>query len=184
MSESICSYLILFNIAKQINFGNLIRTANAFGSQPVCVGKKDFSRCGATAGTRLTKVRHFYTLHEACRFVRSRGCRIYGVEIHPAAASVVDHPFTGSTAFMMGNEGEGLTEKQLRMCDCVVYIPQHGSAVSLNVNVAAGIVLHHFATWARFQQTTMCDNKFMHDSMVKRVVSLDKSSPDGQLDRI
>ena len=42
---------------------------------------------------------------------------------------------------MMGNEGEGLSKKQIGMCDQLVYIPQYGSAVSLNVNVAAGIVL-------------------------------------------
>ena len=168
MFETYSSYLILFNIAKPINFGNLIRTANAFGAEPICVGKKDFSRCGATGGTRLTKVHHFYTLHEACRFVRSKGCRILGVEIHAEAESIVAHPFRGSTAFMMGNEGEGLSEKQIRLCDQIVYIPQHGSAVSLNVNVAAGIVLHHFATWAQFEQTEMQSNKFIHESFAKR----------------
>ena len=150
-----------------MNFGNLIRTANAFGAQPVCVGKKDYSRCGATGGTRLTKVHHFYSLHEACRFVRSKGCNIVGVEINAAARSIVEQPFAGSTAFMMGNEGEGLSPKQIRMCDKLVYIPQHGTAVSLNVNVAAGIVLHRFAAWAQFEQTQMCDSKFVHESLAR-----------------
>ena len=183
MPENYASYLILFNIAKHQNFGNLIRTANAFGSQPVCVGKKDFSRCGATGGTRLTKVQHFYTLHAACRFVRSQGCKIYGVEINPDATSIVEQPFTGSSAFMMGNEGEGLSAKQIGMCDQLVYIPQHGSAVSLNVNVAAGIVLHHFAAWAKFQQTELRGNKFIHESLGKPV-RVAPSLSDGQLDRV
>ena len=169
MPHEIYSYLILFNIAKQVNFGNLIRTANAFGAHPICVGKKNYSRCGATGGTRLTKVQHFYTLHEACRFVRDKGCRILGVEIAPAARSVVEQPFTGSTAFIMGNEGEGLSKKQIRMCDQLVYIPQHGTAVSLNVNVAAGIVLHHFAAWAGFEQTEIQDNKFVDPIMANRI---------------
>ena len=159
-NDSIRCFLILFNIAKPINFGNLIRTANAFGAVPIAVGKKDFSRCGANAGTRLTKVLHFYSLVEACDFVRSQQCEIAGVEINPTARSVAEHPFNGSTAFMMGNEGEGLTANQIRMCDELVYIPQFGSAVSLNVNVAAGIVLHHFATWAGFRQNEVVDNQF------------------------
>ena len=160
---SIQSYLILFNISKPVNFGNLIRTANAFGAEPIAVGKKDFSRCGATAGTRLTKVHHFYTLPDACEFVRSQGCSICGVEISPDSNPIHEHPFTGSTAFMMGNEGEGLSQKQIRMCDQLVYIPQFGNAVSLNVNVAAGIILQHFATWAGFAPAQIVDHKFAAD---------------------
>lgn len=159
-TEPIKSYLILFNISKPINFGNLIRTANAFGSTPICVGKKDFSRCGATGRTRLTQVKHFYSLEEACDFVRSEGCSIYGVEIDSSAATIQSHPFSGSTAFMMGNEGEGLSRKQISICDQLVYIPQFGSAVSLNVNVAAGIILHHFANWAEFPQATLDRHQF------------------------
>ncbi len=159
------SFLILFNISKPINFGNLIRTANAFGSTPVCVGKKDFSRCGATAKTRLTKVHHFYALEEACHFVRAEGCHIFGVEIDQSSKPIATHPFEHSTAFMMGNEGEGLSRKQIRMCDELVFIPQFGTAVSLNVNVAAGIVLHHFATWAKFPQTHLSQHQFDADRL-------------------
>ena len=165
MNDKTLSYLILFNISKPINFGNLIRTANAFGASPIAVGKKDFSRCGATAGTRKTKVHHFYTLEEAIRFVRSEGCRVYGVEISPESKSIDQQPFQGSTAFMMGNEGQGLSRKQVDICDELVYIPQFGNAVSLNVNVAAGIILHQFATWAQFPQSKLIDNKFARDDI-------------------
>lgn len=64
---------------------------------------------------------------------------------------------------MMGNEGEGLSKKQIALCDDLVYIPQFGNAVSLNVNVAAGIVLQHFATWAAFPETAVEDHKFSND---------------------
>lgn len=154
------SYLILFNISKPVNFGNLIRTANAFGAEPIAVGKKDYSRCGATAGTRLTKVHHFYTLPEAIAFTRSQGCTVFGVEISDQSKPIHEHPFAGSSAFMMGNEGEGLSHKQIAMCDQLVYIPQFGKAVSLNVNVAAGIILQHFATWAQFTPAKIVDHKF------------------------
>jgi len=56
---------------------------------------------------------------------------------------------TGPTAFMLGNEGQGLSTKQMSLCDRFVYIPQHGcGTASLNVAVACSIVLHHFALWA------------------------------------
>ena len=148
MAKKIESFLILFNIAKGSNFGFLIRTANAFGAEVIVVGRKHFSRRGANAKTRYTRLHRFYTLEEAVDFARSWGCEIYGVEISPEADSVCRHPFTGSTAFMVGNEGEGLLPKQMALCDRLVYVPQHGTAVSLNVNVAGAIVLHHFAQWA------------------------------------
>ena len=145
---------------------NLIRTANAFGAIPIAVGKKDYSRCGATARTRRTKVLHFYTLDEAIEHVRSLGCTLIGVEIDSSSHPVSNQPFTGSSAFMMGNEGEGLTTKQIAMCDSLVYIPQYGDAVSLNVNVAAGVVLHQFAVWAGFNESRRVDNKYAPDPPV------------------
>ena len=163
MNKSIRCFLILFNLSKPINFGNLIRTANAFGVTPIAVGKKDFSRCGATAKTRRTKVLHFYTLEEAIDFVRSQGCSLVGVEINPDSKSITKQPFTGSTAFLMGNEGEGLIPKQIAMCDALVYIPQYGDAISLNVNVAAGIVLQQFADWAGFPETHRQGSKYAVD---------------------
>lgn len=47
------------------------------------------------------------------------------------------------------SQGAGLSEKQISHCDSLIYIPQHGpGTASLNVAVAASIVLHHFAIWA------------------------------------
>jgi len=43
-------------------------------------------------------------------------------------------------------QGTGLSTKELEICDFFVYIPQYGcGTASLNVTVAASIVLHHFA---------------------------------------
>ena len=41
------SYLFLFNVAKRTNFGFLIRTANAFGTELIVVGKRKYSTIGA-----------------------------------------------------------------------------------------------------------------------------------------
>ena len=50
-------------------------------------------------------------------------------------------------------QGQGLNAKQLALCDAFVYIPQHGAGTaSLNVAVAAAIVLHHFALWAGYPE--------------------------------
>ena len=53
--------LLLFNIQKNTNLGNLIRTANAFGAFEVCiVGRKKFSSYGNQQTKSETKFRHFF----------------------------------------------------------------------------------------------------------------------------
>ena len=37
--------------------------------------------------------------------------------------NIIDHPFNGDTAFILGNEGEGLTESLKKICDFFTYIP-------------------------------------------------------------
>ena len=47
-----------------------------------------------------------------------------------------------------------MNEKQIAMCDQFVYIPQYGKGTaSLNVNVASSIVMHHFSTWAGYEES-------------------------------
>ena len=163
------SYLILFNIAKEQNFGALIRSANAFGSNVLVVGKKKTSNVGATARTRLTPMRHFYTLGDAVGFCRTAGCEVLGLEIDHRAASVADQPFSGPTAFLIGNEGEGLTQSQRNHCDRLVTIRQFGTALCLNVNVATAIALHHFAEWSGRPATEISGAKFVSEDSVQQV---------------
>jgi len=83
----------------------------------------------------------------------SRGFTICGVEIVEGAQNVAEHPFRGPTAFMSGNEGHGLSEAELAICDQFVYIPQYGQGTaSLNVAIATSIVLHHYSMWAGYNE--------------------------------
>ncbi len=63
---------------------------------------------------------------------------------------------------MLGNEGSGLSPKQMALCDEFVYIPQYGvGTASLNVAVACSIVLHHFACWAGYPEREREGFKFV-----------------------
>ena len=85
-----------------------------------------------------------------CNRQQRRPIRVVGVEIDPSSQDVEGEPFEGDTAFMMGNEGQGMNEKQMSLCDGFVKIAQYGGGTaSLNVYVAASIVLHRFHHWAR-----------------------------------
>ncbi|CAK9180887.1 unnamed protein product [Ilex paraguariensis] len=157
------SYVVVHNIAKRHNVGTLARSATAFGvSELILVGRRDFNAFGSHGSSSHLRFRHFHSLSDAHLFLKERDCDICGVEITDNAAAVNQHPFKKSTAFLFGNEGTGLSAKECEICDFFVYIPQYGcGTASLNVTVAASIVLHHFGVWAGFSERTRDGNKFV-----------------------
>ncbi|KAF8401597.1 hypothetical protein HHK36_012542 [Tetracentron sinense] len=124
----------------------MARSATAFGvSELILVGRRDFNAFGSHGSTSHLRFRHFHSLNDARLYLKERDCDICGVEITDGAVAVNQHPFRKSTAFLLGNEGTGLSAKECEICDFFVYIPQYGcGTASLNVTVAASIVLHHF----------------------------------------
>jgi len=156
------SALILLNIGKDANFGRLIRTADALGAREVVVvGRRRFNHTGHMGSGHCLPRRHFPDLKQARAYFLDEGFRITGIEITAEAKPVHKHPFLGNTAFLPGNEGNGLAAQHRALCDDFVYIPQFGSAQSLNVNVATGIVLHQFSAWAGMPETRRKGEKFL-----------------------
>lgn len=118
------------------------------------VGAQKLSAHGAQGCAGHLRFSHFNKLADCVTYVKGvHSAVICGIEITNEACAVQSHPFRGTTAFMMGNEGHGLTKAQLEVCDHCVYIPQHSAATaSLNVNAACAIVLHHYAVWAQLEE--------------------------------
>ncbi|MCO5597633.1 hypothetical protein L7F22_051714 [Adiantum nelumboides] len=157
------SFVIVYNVAKRHNIGTLARCATAFGvSEMILVGKhKDFNAFGSHGAAAHIQYRHFFTLGDARSHLKKNECDIIGIEITDGAMPVQSHPFTRSTAFLLGNEGTGLSDKEMAICDYFIYIAQYGGGTaSLNVTVAASIVLHHFAVWAGFSERARIGHKF------------------------
>ncbi|KAG2787842.1 hypothetical protein JG687_00016764 [Phytophthora cactorum] len=146
-------FLILNNVQKNKNIKNMLVSASAFGVKEVfVVGQKKFDLQEqepflSSLSCRVTRVA---TLKDCRALCQERGIRIVGVEIMHDAKSIADQPFSGDTAFIMGNEGSGMNSAQVAICDDFVYIPQYGGGTaSLNVTVAASIILQSFALWAK-----------------------------------
>ena len=100
------SYLIIHNIGKKHNIGTIVRSAVAFGVTQVClVGSKRYNAFGSHGSVDYMDLRHFDTLALARNYLKDEcGCTIVGVEIAEGAAPIHKHPFSGSCAFMLGNE--------------------------------------------------------------------------------
>eukprot|EP00953_Heterococcus_sp_UTEX-ZZ885_P012727 7288-Heterococcus_DN1.PRE.3 len=143
-------YLIINHISKSNNIKTLITSAKAFGAKVLIVGAPKACTAHSHALSLLAEGdgKRFDTL-QACRdWLNSMNVAIVGVEIVAAADTIESEPFDGSVAFLMGNEGSGMSEQQKAICDRFVIISQYGGGTaSLNVAVAASIVLQRFWCW-------------------------------------
>jgi tRNA G18 (ribose-2'-O)-methylase SpoU len=159
-------YMLVYNIGKKKNFGDILRSAAGFGVKEVfVVGAKKLSTFGNQGTQRYCKFTHFDSLEQAKTELRERGIKLIGIEITDSAESVHSHPFSGPTCFMSGNEGSGMNQLQLDACDSFVYIPQYsGATASLNVATATGIVFHHFALWSGKSEQSREGYKFVIDA--------------------
>ena len=160
------SYLLLYNVGKRQNFGQLLRSACAFGVTAILVvGAEKLSTFGNMGTTLHCEFRHFTDIQSAKAYLVERKITLVGIEIAEGAVSVTSQPFDGDTCFMLGNEGTGMNEQQIAACDKFVYVPQYsGATASLNVFIAGSIVLHHFAVWAGFSEHSRDGGKFIVES--------------------
>lgn len=169
------AYLIIHNVAKTNNVGTLIRSAAAFAVAELwVVGRRELQTFGNQGTAKKMPTRHFGSLLEMKSHACERQVQVCGVEILPQAHNVWEAPFNGSCAFLLGNEGSGLSGPEREVCDWFLYIPQYESNTeSLNVSVAGSIILHHFAHWASRTESEREGEKFVKRHQTKAEAAAD-----------
>ena len=75
--------------------------------------------------------------------LQEAGVTVVAVEQSEQSVKLGDFVVPESVAYIMGSETEGLPVEVLAMVDCILEIPMVGAKESLNVSVAAGIVMYH-----------------------------------------
>ena len=145
--------IVLDNIRSLSNVGAFFRTADAFRI-------KELFLCGITAcpphreihktalgADETVKWRYFDTTEAACQALKTEGYKIFAVEQVVGSVPLQDFGFESHTAYILGNEVEGVGEEALSYCDGAIELPQAGTKHSINVSVCAGIVM-----WKLFEQ--------------------------------
>lgn len=146
--------IVLDNVRSMHNIGSCFRTSDAFRIRQLYL-------CGITAvppHREIEKAALGATLSvdwqyrkdslDAVGELRRQGYGIYAVEqVHGSIPLQEFFPVKGrKTAFVFGNEVEGVRQEVVDACDGVLEIPQFGTKHSLNISVSVGIVL-----WQAFQ---------------------------------
>jgi len=130
------SYIIISNLQSGSNIGAICRNSLAFGvAEVIVVGRRDFfgKMRGADRGAKFKqKFSQFSSTEEAVAYLKSiePTCKVLGIEIAEGAVSISDNPYNGPTAFVFGNEGGGLSEKQRSVCDSLAVSNYQKNALS------------------------------------------------------
>lgn len=140
--------VVLDNIRSMHNVGSVFRTADAFLAEGICLcgytpqpPHRDIHKT-ALGATETVDWIYFPTTLEAVKALKERGYKIFAVE--QAEGSILLQKFTGTDqkiALVFGNEVKGVNADVLPLCDGCIEIPQLGMKHSLNISVAAGIVM-------------------------------------------
>ena len=141
--------VVLDNIRSMHNVGSVFRTADAFLLEGIYLcgytpqpPHRDIHKT-ALGATETVEWRYFGDTAEAVRSLKEDGYQVFAIE--QVENSIPLQTFSarqaGKLAVVFGNEVSGVGEEALKLCDGCVEIPQWGMKHSLNISIAAGIVL-------------------------------------------
>lgn len=138
--------VLLDGVEDPHNLGAIVRTANAAGAGAVLIPDRRAAQLtetvakAAAGALEHTAVVRIGNLSQTLEDLKKRGFWVYGLdERGEQLYTAVD--YARPTAFVLGGEGHGLHQQVRKHCDAVVCIPMAGAISSLNVSVAAGVVL-------------------------------------------
>lgn len=139
-------WLVADDVADAGNLGTLVRTGDSLGLSGLIthagVDPAHPAALRASLGTAFRlPIASAESVGEVFTWCARHGIRTVATSAK-AEHAVWDADLTVPSALMVGNEGRGLDQAMIERCDETVLIPMSGTATSLNVGVAAGIILY------------------------------------------
>jgi len=148
--------VVMDNIRSMHNVGSVFRTSDGFLIDGICLcgftpqpPHRDIHKT-ALGSTETVDWVYYENTVQAVHELKEKGFKVYAIEQTEGSVSLEQfkqkfpeanaHPM----AFVFGNEVDGVDQEVIALCDGVIEIPQWGMKHSLNISVAAAIVLWEF----------------------------------------
>jgi 23S rRNA (guanosine2251-2'-O)-methyltransferase len=139
--------LVLDGISDVRNFGAIVRSAECLGAHAVIIPEKGSARI--TSDAIKTSAGALHTLPvcreksilRAAEYLKESGIRVISAT-EKAEKEARSADFKGPLAIILGSEEKGISRELLSLSDQEIRIPLKGNISSLNVSVAAGILLY------------------------------------------
>jgi 23S rRNA (guanosine2251-2'-O)-methyltransferase len=138
--------ILLDGVADPRNLGSVIRTAHCLGANGIVIPENRAASITASAAkaaagaAELLPVARVVNLVRTIEYLKDKGFWIYGSDAE-AGSDISSMDYEGNVAVVMGSEGQGIRPLIRRNCDFLISIPMRGRVTSLNVSVAAGVIL-------------------------------------------
>ncbi len=148
-AEKIPLVVVLDNVRSLHNIGSVFRTSDAFRIE--CIYLCGITACPPNVEIHKTALGAEFSVDwkyvnktlDAVDNLKSEGYKVYSIE--QAEGSIMLDRFNPESghrcAIVLGNEVKGVQQEVVDHCDGCLEIPQYGTKHSLNVSVAAGIVI-------------------------------------------
>ncbi len=139
--------LVLDQLTDVRNFGAIVRTAECAGVHAVVIPDKGSARINADAvktsagALHMVPVCRTRDLKKSIKFLQESGLKLTAAT-EKATQNYTEIDFSGPVAIIMGSEEYGISNDILKMTDAQLQIPLMGKIESLNVSVAAGLLVY------------------------------------------
>lgn len=139
--------ILLDGITDVRNFGAIARTCECAGADAIVIPDHNSVGVNGDAVKTSAGALHYlpvcreHSILGAVRFLKDNGYKVVAAS-EKAAINYTQASYTDPVAIVMGAEDVGISPEVLRQCDSLVAIPQFGNIGSLNVSVAAGILIY------------------------------------------
>ena len=139
--------VLLDGVTDVRNFGAIARTCECAGVDAIVIPERGSVSVNADAVKTSAGALHYLTvcreknLTSAVKFLKNTGYKVYGAA-GDGSVCYTEPDYTEPTAIVLGSEDEGISRDVLRLCDRLVSIPEFGNIKSLNVSVAAGVLMY------------------------------------------
>jgi tRNA G18 (ribose-2'-O)-methylase SpoU len=136
-------HVAIENWQHDLNIGTIVRNANAFNVSAVhIIGKRHWNRRGAMVTDRYLNI---FQHPDVASFVKAMdGRHVIAVDNLSGATPLSQTTLPEKAVLVFGGEGPGLSKEMQEAAEAMVMIEQLGSTRSVNVGVAAGIVMYQW----------------------------------------
>lgn len=154
-NRSIPYSVAMYNNVRDFNLASVIRNASAFAIQEVnIIGWKKYDKRGAVGAYNYVKINHFVDFQAFLKYVGSHN--LVALELPEHYPNIPDSSFVELESFhwrpgyclLIGEEGSGIPEHDLRAAWHKVKITIPGSMRSLNAATSSGIAMYHMSRTA------------------------------------
>ena len=134
------------NWQHDLNIGSVVRTANAFNVALVhIIGKRDWNKRGAMVTDKYLTVMHHPTIAEFAKWCGEKKIPIIGIDNVPTSKHLEGATLPEECVLLFGQEGAGMSEEGIAICEVLYAIEQYGSTRSMNASAAGAIAMYHWA---------------------------------------